>query len=127
MTSTTIQQSFLPILSSSTDQNVTTRKCCKSGWRMCKTGEWKFLIPRGKRQIIHREIDGRIEKESIWIPSTNGPPCIWLTVDQYQKGKRKRSNASEIGQICTDCGTNVSVSHNSDVCPSCQTLLARPV
>lgn len=122
-------QSFLPIPIQSNPEQVSSRtKCCKSGWRLCKKGEWKFLVPRGKRQIVQREVNGKIEKESIWIPSPSGPPCIWISIEQYQSGKRKRRMRSlEIGQICSDCGTNVSVSHNSDVCPSCQTLLARPV
>lgn len=110
---------------STTLQNSQTNiKCCKSGWRMCKNGQWKFLISRGKRQRIS-EVDlttGQRITSTRFIPPSAGPSCIWVTQEKLReyRNKRLRISNSEPAQLCDQCN---AITFNSDVCPHCQTVL----
>lgn len=102
----------------------TTTKCCKSGWRMCKDGQWKLLIARGKRQRI-QDLDpqtGETITRLRFIPPLVGPSCIFVNQQKLKeyRNKRLRLNESDPAQLCNQCNT---ITINADVCPRCQTLL----
>ena len=98
-------------------------KCCKSGWRMCKNGQWKFLLPRGKKRIVSLYINGETIRRKVWIPASEGPPCVWLSLDQMNRKNNKLiASVAPALQICDDCGTYAPPNSN-DCCPKCQKSL----
>lgn len=117
-----------PLVQSVAHQTTKT-KCCKSGWRMCKDGKWKLLIPRGRPQrlIDVDPVTGQETTRLRFIPPTVGPPCYWVTQQQLQQMRNRRfnkgrniQNDSSPAQMCNQCN---SIAIDADVCPKCQTVL----
>lgn len=120
-------------ISNPTSSNQGNIKCCKSGWRLCKNGQWKFLIARGRRQRI-QDVDPQTGEQTTrirFIPPAVGPACIWVTQEKLREYRNKRlkitdtsANANGAAQLCNQCN-NIAI--NTDICPHCQTLLINTI
>lgn len=102
--------------------------CCKSGWRKCKDGKWKKLIPLGFKRTIRVEDQGKTITKTIFIPRETGPSCVWISEErlrEIQEQNRKKSKGnSPVAQRCENCNSFVPQnSINPDVCPKCRKCL----